>query len=59
VVTTPPHGAKSPDKADWSVVKGRKVVIWPDHDDAGTEYAQSVGRLCAAAAGAASVASRG
>jgi uncharacterized protein (DUF927 family) len=47
VVTTAPHGAESPDKADWSVVKNRQIIIWPDHDDAGTAYAQAVAKLCA------------
>ena len=55
VVTTPPHGAKSPCKADWTVVNGRPVIAWGDHDDAGAEYAVAVGRLCTDA-GAASVA---
>jgi putative DNA primase/helicase len=55
IVTTPPHGAMSPGKADWSVVKGREVIVWPDHDDAGAGYAHAVARICEKA-GAASVA---
>jgi len=52
--TTSPHGSKSASKADWSPVAGRKVVILPDHDDAGERYAGDVARL-ATAAGAKSV----
>jgi putative DNA primase/helicase len=54
IATTPPHGAKSPQKADWSPLEGRKVAIWPDHDQAGTAYAMTVVRL-AREAGAADV----
>ncbi|TVQ62519.1 MAG: DUF3987 domain-containing protein [Phycisphaerales bacterium] len=54
VATTSPHGAKSANKADWSPMAGRDVVILPDHDDAGEKYAEDVARL-ASAAGAVSV----
>jgi hypothetical protein len=54
VATTSPHGAKSAHKADWSPVAGRDVVILPDHDKAGEDYADTVARL-ATAAGARSV----
>ncbi|MBP2227191.1 hypothetical protein J2847_000458 [Azospirillum agricola] len=53
--TTPMHGAKSPHKTDWSPLAGRRVVIWPDHDEPGASFAQSVAEL-ATKAGAASVA---
>ncbi|WP_448192725.1 hypothetical protein [Azospirillum sp. sgz301742] len=55
VTTTPMHGAKSPHKTDWTPLAGRKVVIWPDHDEAGAAFAAEVARL-ATEAGAASVA---
>ncbi|MFT6583407.1 MAG: hypothetical protein ACJAU6_003861, partial [Alphaproteobacteria bacterium] len=42
VATTPAHGAKSPAKTDWGPVQGRSVVIWPDHDTVGREYARTV-----------------
>ncbi len=46
VATTPPHGSKSPHKADWAPLKGRQVVVWPDNDKSGSEYAEAVARLC-------------
>ena len=55
VATTPPHGALSPHKADWTTLKGRHVVVWPDNDEAGVKYVEAVARLCADS-GAASVA---
>lgn len=45
VAVTSPNGAGSPHKADWMPLAGRKVTIWPDHDDDGRKYAQSVARL--------------
>lgn len=50
-----PNGSKSAGKVDWSPLRGRRVVIWPDADAAGLEYARVVARL-ATQAGAASVA---
>lgn len=55
VATTPPHGSKSPHKADWVPLHGRHVVVWPDNDEAGAKYAETVSRLCKDS-GAASVA---
>jgi hypothetical protein len=55
VVVTSPNGSKSADKADWSPLRGRDVVVWPDADVAGHEYAQAVGK-CATDAAAKSVA---
>lgn len=54
VTTTAMNGAQSPDKADWSPLKGRVVFAWPDHDEPGQGYAAAVAKL-ARAAGAASV----
>ena len=45
VVTTPPHGAKSPHKADWAPVKGHPVSAWGDNDDPGSQFAATVARL--------------
>jgi len=41
--TTAMFGAKAPlDKTDWSPLKGKEVIIWPDNDEVGKNYAQSV-----------------
>lgn len=45
VATTSPHGSKGADKADWSAVRDRDVVIVPDLDDAGEAYASRVHEL--------------
>lgn len=55
VAITSPNGSKSAGKADWSPLKGRRVVIWRDADPAGLEYAKAAAPLILAA-GAASVA---
>jgi hypothetical protein len=39
VATTPMQGAKSPHKTDWAPLSGRTVVIWPDNDGPGREFA--------------------
>lgn len=39
--TTAMGGASAPlEKTDWSVMRGRSVVIWPDNDAAGKAYAE-------------------
>lgn len=43
--TTAANGAQSPNKADWSSLNGRRVRIWPDHDEPGKRYAADVARL--------------
>lgn len=55
VVLTSVGGAMAAKKADWGPLAGRRVTIWPDHDEAGFGYASAVADL-ARAAGAASVA---
>lgn len=47
-VVTSPAGAKAASKADWAPLRGRSVVIWPDHDGPGLEYAGEVHTLLAA-----------
>ena len=38
--TTAMHGANAPiDKTDWSPLQGKHVLIWPDRDKPGWEYA--------------------
>lgn len=40
--TTAMHGAKAPiDKTDWSPLADKHVLIWPDKDKPGWEYAQA------------------
>lgn len=46
VAVTSPNGAGSPHKADWKVLAGRNVIIWPDNDEQGKNYAKSVAKLC-------------
>ena len=48
------HGAKAPQKSDWSSVATRDVTIWPDADEAGARFAATVAQLVHEA-GAASV----
>lgn len=45
VPVTWPGGSKAAGKADWSPLKGRDVVIWPDADEAGRKAAHAVQRL--------------
>ena len=45
-VTTSIGGAAAPHKTDWSPVENRAVVIWPDHDEPGQKYAETVAALC-------------
>lgn len=54
LTTTSLGGENAFTKTDWSAVKGRVVIIWPDADEPGIKYAMSVARLCKEA-GAASV----
>ncbi|MXS81520.1 YfjI family protein [Nitrosomonas oligotropha] len=42
LVATTSGGAMSAGKADWTPLRGRNVVIWPDFDDAGRAYANDV-----------------
>lgn len=42
VCTTSPHGSQSARKADWSLLKGRLVVIAPDADEPGEGYLRDV-----------------
>ncbi|MBI1209657.1 MAG: DUF927 domain-containing protein [Azospirillum sp.] len=49
VVITSPGGSKVANKADWSSLKGRRIFVWPDHDEPGHSYADDVARLALAA----------
>lgn len=42
VATTAMHGANAPvDKTDWTPLNGKRVVLWPDLDKAGWDYAMA------------------
>ena len=50
VATTAMHGAKAPvDKTDWSPMAGKAVLIWPDRDKPGWEYATQAAQAVLAA----------
>lgn len=44
VVVTWPGGSKAIRYVDWSPLAGRKVLIWPDRDEAGFSAAQSIAK---------------
>jgi len=48
------NGARSPKRSDWSPLQGRRVLIWPDADAPGAQFAQDAASL-ASKAGAQSV----
>ncbi len=40
--TTAMFGANAPiDKTDWTPLKGKNIIIWPDNDEAGNKYAKN------------------
>jgi putative DNA primase/helicase len=45
VVITWPAGAMATDKADWTPLTGRKVLLWPDADDPGKKAMQRVAQI--------------
>ena len=48
--TTAMHGANAPvDKTDWSPLAGKSVLIWPDKDKPGWEYAMQASQAALAA----------
>ncbi|GAA4647890.1 hypothetical protein GCM10023116_01520 [Kistimonas scapharcae] len=54
--TTAMNGARAPvDKTDWRPLKGKQVLVWPDNDQPGREYAESAA-MAVLRAGAASCA---
>lgn len=42
MLATTSGGKGSADVADWTPLRARYCIIWPDHDKAGMEYAQAV-----------------
>ncbi len=52
VATTAMHGANAPvDKTDWSPMSGKSVLIWPDRDKPGWEYATQAAQAILSAGG--------
>jgi putative DNA primase/helicase len=49
VCLTSPGGSKAAAQADWTPLDHREVVIWPDADDPGRQYAAMVAKHCGAA----------
>ena len=48
--TTAMHGANAPvDKTDWSPLTGKRILIWPDKDQAGWDYALTTAQAIAQA----------
>lgn len=45
VAVTSMNGAKSPEKSDWSTLRGRTVYLWGDFDQAGKDYISKVEKL--------------
>ncbi|MBN2290920.1 MAG: hypothetical protein JXM70_00760 [Pirellulales bacterium] len=45
VATTSPHGSKSAEKADWTPLADRRVVLMPDNDNDGREYVATVASI--------------
>lgn len=45
IAVTSMNGAKSPEKSDWSTLRGRTVYLWPDFDQAGKDYISEVAKL--------------
>ncbi len=43
--TTSAHGAGSSKKSDWTHLKGRSIIIWPDNDEPGRAYSAEVRRI--------------
>lgn len=47
LLATTSGGSTSAGQADWTPVKGRDVVIWPDHDAPGAQFGKDVAALLA------------
>jgi hypothetical protein len=45
VVTTWPSGCKAIDKADWSPLTGRRIILWPDADAVGQQAMDRLAHL--------------
>lgn len=45
LVATTSGGASSPGGADWTPLRGRHCVLWPDHDERGRKYVEEVATI--------------
>lgn len=45
IPVTWPNGSKAVNKSDWSVIYGRKILIWPDADEPGLQAAQRIATI--------------
>ena len=45
VAVTSHGGAAAARKADWEILRGREVLIWPDYDQSGADYAREVAEI--------------
>lgn len=45
LVTTSAGGAKAPSKTDWAPLAGREVIVLPDNDETGEQYARDVAAI--------------
>ena len=45
VAVTSPNGSEAADKADWTPLAGRNVIVWPDADEPGKRYAGDVANM--------------
>lgn len=43
--TTSAHGSQSPNKTDWTPLRGRAIYILPDNDPAGAKYGNAVAAI--------------
>jgi DNA primase len=43
VATTSPHGSNNAGKADWSPLAEKEVIVLPDNDELGIQYAEKAG----------------
>jgi hypothetical protein len=45
ILSTTSGSADSAEKADWQPLAGRKVILWPDNDEAGQRYIHTVASI--------------
>ncbi|RWM25181.1 DUF6371 domain-containing protein [Mesorhizobium sp.] len=45
VAMSPPNGSNAARRADWDPLTGRRVIIWPDADKSGSNFADDVAEM--------------